>query len=168
MDSAAPGAAPAGIRTIWAVEPRPIQGRIELRNVSFRYAETERFVLENVSLKVEAGQFVTIMGPSGGGKTTLLKIMLGLLEPTSGEVLIDGVPLQTIGVRVYREQVAAVMQEDQLLSGSIAVNARTAVPSFQWPYCIRETTATSGRSITAWWTSCDSPPNISPRADSTT
>ena len=64
----------------------------------FRYAETERFVLENISLKVEAGQFVTIMGPSGGGKTTLLKIMLGLLEPTSGEVLIDGIPLQTIGV----------------------------------------------------------------------
>ena len=65
----------------------PIRGGIELRNVSFRYAETERFVLENVSLKVEAGQFITIMGPSGGGKTTLLKIMLGLLEPTSGEVL---------------------------------------------------------------------------------
>ena len=64
----------------------PIRGEIELRNVCFRYAETERFVLENVSLKVKAGTFVTIMGPSGGGKTTLLKIMLGLLEPTSGEV----------------------------------------------------------------------------------
>src|SRR3712207_2113636 len=86
----------------------PIQGEIELRNVSFRYAETERFVLENVNLKVEAGKFVTIMGPSGGGKTTLLKIMLGLLEPTSGEVLIDGIPLATVGVRAYREHVAAV------------------------------------------------------------
>jgi len=100
----------------------PIRGELELRNVCFRYAETERFILENISLKVEAGKFVTIMGPSGGGKTTLLKIMLGLLEPTSGEVLVDGVSLQTVGVRVYREQVAAVMQEDQLLSGSIAEN----------------------------------------------
>jgi ATP-binding cassette, subfamily B, bacterial CvaB/MchF/RaxB len=99
-----------------------IRGEIELRNVSFRYAETERFVLENVNLKVRAESFVTVMGPSGGGKTTLLKIMLGLLEPTSGEVLVDGIPLQTIGVRVYREQVAAVMQEDQLLSGSISDN----------------------------------------------
>jgi ATP-binding cassette subfamily B protein RaxB len=108
----------------------PIQGGIELRNVSFRYAETERFVLENVSLKVEAGKFVTIMGPSGGGKTTLLKIMLGLLEPTSGEVLIDGVPLQTVGARVYREQIAAVMQEDQLLSGSIADNICFFDPGF--------------------------------------
>ena len=71
---------------------------------------------------IEPGEFVTIMGPSGGGKTTLMKIMLGLLEPTSGEVLIDGVPLPTIGARAYREQVAAVMQEDQLLSGSIADN----------------------------------------------
>ncbi len=108
----------------------PIQGGIELRNVSFRYAETERSVLENVNLKVEAGKFVTIMGPSGGGKTTLLKIMLGLLEPTSGEVLIDGVPLQTVGARVYREQIAAVMQEDQLLSGSIADNICFFDPGF--------------------------------------
>ena len=101
---------------------KQIQGGIELRNVCFRYAETERFILENINLTVEAGKFVTIMGPSGGGKTTLMKIMLGLLEPTSGEVLIDGIPLSTIGVTSYREQVAAVMQEDQLLSGSIADN----------------------------------------------
>jgi ATP-binding cassette subfamily B protein RaxB len=108
----------------------PIRGEIELRNVCFRYAETERYVLENVSLKVRAESFVTVMGPSGGGKTTLLKIMLGLLEPTSGEVLVDGIPLQTIGARVYREQVAAVMQDDQLLSGSIADNICFFDPHF--------------------------------------
>jgi ATP-binding cassette subfamily B protein RaxB len=107
-----------------------IRGDIELRNVSFRYAETERFVLENINLKVRAESFVTIMGPSGGGKTTLLKIMLGLLEPTSGEVLIDGIPLQTIGVRVYRDQIAAVMQEDQLFSGSISDNIGFFDPNF--------------------------------------
>jgi ATP-binding cassette, subfamily B, bacterial CvaB/MchF/RaxB len=100
----------------------PIKGEIELRNVSFRYAETERFVLENVNIKIKAKSFITIMGPSGGGKTTLLKIMLGLLEPTSGEVLIDGAPLRTMGVRAYREQIGSVMQEDQLLSGSLADN----------------------------------------------
>jgi ATP-binding cassette subfamily B protein RaxB len=108
----------------------PIRGEIELRNVCFRYAETERFVLDNVCLKVRAESFVTVMGPSGGGKTTLLKIMLGLLEPTSGEVLVDGVPMQTIGARVYREQVAAVMQDDQLLSGSIADNICFFDPNF--------------------------------------
>jgi ATP-binding cassette, subfamily B, bacterial CvaB/MchF/RaxB len=109
---------------------RPIEGRVELRNVFFRYAETEPFVLENVSFTIEPGEFVTIMGPSGGGKTTLMKIMLGLLEPTSGEVLIDGIPLGVIGPRAYREQVAAVMQEDQLLSGSIADNICFFDPSF--------------------------------------
>jgi len=101
---------------------RPLAGRLELRNVSFRYAETEPLVLTDVSLAVEPGEFVTIAGPSGGGKTTLVKVMLGLLEPTGGEVLVDGVPLPVIGPRGYREQVGAVMQDDQLLSGSIADN----------------------------------------------
>jgi ATP-binding cassette, subfamily B, bacterial CvaB/MchF/RaxB len=107
-----------------------LRGGLELRRVCFRYAESERFILENVNLKVMPGQFVTITGPSGGGKTTLMKIMLGLLEPTSGEVLVDGIPLSVIGVRAYREQVAAVMQEDQLLSGSIADNICFFDPSF--------------------------------------
>ena len=109
---------------------RQIQGRIELRNVSFRYAETEPFVLEDISFVVEAGQFVTMMGPSGGGKTTLVKIMLGLLEPTSGEVLVDGAPLASIGSKAYREQIGAVMQDDQLLSGSIADNICFFDPAF--------------------------------------
>ena len=109
---------------------RQVQGRIELRNVFFRYADSEPFVLEGINLAIESGEFVTIMGPSGGGKTTLVKIMLGLLEPTSGEILIDGVPLPTIGARAYREQVGAVMQEDQLLSGSIADNICFFDPEF--------------------------------------
>jgi ATP-binding cassette, subfamily B, bacterial CvaB/MchF/RaxB len=101
---------------------RPIQGAIELRDVCFRYADTDPFVLENVNLRIAPGEFITVMGPSGCGKTTLIKIMLGLLEPTSGELRIDGVPLTLIGYRAYREHVGAVMQEDQLLSGSIADN----------------------------------------------
>ena len=109
---------------------RQIRGQIELRNVFFRYAETEPLVLEDISFIIEPGEFVTIMGPSGAGKTTLVKIMLGLLEPTRGEVLIDGVPLSTIGPRAYREHVGAVMQEDQLLSGSVADNICFFDPSF--------------------------------------
>src|SRR6516225_5646753 len=109
---------------------RQIRGRLELRNVSFQYAETEPSVLEDISFIIEPGEFVTIMGPSGGGKTTLIKIMLGLLEPTTGEVMIDGIPLSTVGPRAYREQVGAVMQEDLLLSGSIADNICFSDPSF--------------------------------------
>jgi ATP-binding cassette, subfamily B, bacterial CvaB/MchF/RaxB len=109
---------------------RQIEGRIELRNVFFRYAETEPFILEDINLTIEPGEFLTIMGPSGGGKTTLIKIMLGLLEPTMGEVLIDGIPLSIIGPRAYREQLGALMQEDQLLSGSIADNICFFDPEF--------------------------------------
>jgi ATP-binding cassette subfamily B protein RaxB len=101
---------------------RSVRGGLEVRDVSFRYSETEDFVLENVNFAIGPGEAATIMGPSGRGKTTLMKIMLGLLQPTSGEVFIDGIPLRTLGVRPYRDQVAAVMQDDQLLSGTIADN----------------------------------------------
>ncbi len=101
---------------------RPVRGALEIRDVSFRYSETDDFVLENVNFAIEPGESATIMGPSGCGKTTLMKVMLGLLPPTSGEVFVDGIPLKTLGVRSYRDQVAAVMQDDQLLSGTIADN----------------------------------------------
>ncbi len=107
-----------------------IKGKIEVRNVSFRYAETEPYVLEDISFTVEAGRFVTITGPSGGGKTTLVKIMLGLIPPTAGEILIDGVSMSVLGARAYREQIGAVMQEDHLLSGSIADNICFFDPQF--------------------------------------
>jgi ATP-binding cassette subfamily B protein RaxB len=109
---------------------RTIRGAIELRNVCFRYSEGEPLILNNVNLSITPGKFVTIMGPSGCGKTTLVKIMLGLIEPTSGEVLIDGVPLRQIGPRAYREQFGTIMQEDQLLSGSIADNICFFEPTF--------------------------------------
>nr|WP_230531073.1 peptidase domain-containing ABC transporter [Microvirga roseola] len=101
---------------------RPVQGSVELKGVSFRYADTEPEVLTGVGLKVEAGEFVAITSPSGGGKTTLLKVMLGLFRPLEGTVLVDGTPLDHLGRQAFRSQVGVVMQDDQLLSGSIAEN----------------------------------------------
>jgi ATP-binding cassette subfamily B protein RaxB len=101
---------------------QPLQGNVELREVSFRYAAGEPFVLRDVNFRVCAGAYVAITGPSGGGKTTLLKLILGLLEPTSGEILVDGVPLRAMGHQAFRQSVGVVMQDDQLLSGSIADN----------------------------------------------
>jgi ATP-binding cassette, subfamily B, bacterial CvaB/MchF/RaxB len=94
---------------------------IEVRNVSFRYSPSEPWILKNVSLKVAKGESLHIVGPSGGGKTTLMKLMLGLLTPTEGEVLFRGQSIQQLGA-AYRQAVGAVMQDDQLLSGSIAEN----------------------------------------------
>ena len=100
----------------------PVSGGIALRDLGFRYAESEPCIFRNIDMTIEPGQFITIVGPSGSGKTTLLKVMIGLLEPSEGEILIDGTPLASIGARSWRENVGAVMQDDQLLSGSVAEN----------------------------------------------
>jgi ATP-binding cassette, subfamily B, bacterial CvaB/MchF/RaxB len=95
---------------------------IELRDVSFAYADGEPDVLQDVNLRIEAGESVAIVGPSGCGKTTLLKLMLGLLVPTRGEVWVGGQPLQRVGLRAWRDLVGVVMQDESLFSGSIADN----------------------------------------------
>ncbi len=100
----------------------PPAASIELRNVSFRYAESEPWILRDCSLIIEAGSSLAIVGPSGCGKTTLAKIILGLLEPTEGEVLVGGMELHRLGLKAYRSMVAAVMQDDRLFAGSVAEN----------------------------------------------
>ena len=95
---------------------------VELKNVCFRYAEGEPWVLRNVSIKIQSGENVVFVGPSGCGKSTLLKVILGLLEPTEGEVLYGGINIKQLGLRNYRQLIGTVMQEDSLLSGSIAEN----------------------------------------------
>jgi ATP-binding cassette subfamily B protein RaxB len=105
-----------------AAAKAPLEGRIELRGVSFAYAPDEPRVLNGVGLDVAAGEHVAITGPSGGGKTTLARILLGLLDPDEGEVLVDGLPLAAYGRRAFREQVGAVLQDDVLFAGTIAEN----------------------------------------------
>jgi ATP-binding cassette subfamily B protein RaxB len=95
---------------------------IEARNVSFRYSENDPWILENVNFRVELGGSVAIIGPSGGGKTTLLKLLAGLLQPTKGEILVNGEPINRLGLENYRTMIGVVMQDDQLFAGSIAEN----------------------------------------------
>jgi ATP-binding cassette, subfamily B, bacterial CvaB/MchF/RaxB len=95
---------------------------LELRNVSFRYGEGEPWVLKNANLVIDAGQSVAVTGPSGAGKTTLLKLLLGLLPPSEGEVLYGGVPVRQLGLANVRQRIGTVMQEDVLLTGSLADN----------------------------------------------
>jgi ATP-binding cassette subfamily B protein RaxB len=111
----------AGLRAPDALHTE-LAGRIELRNVSFRYAETEPWILRDVSLTLEAGACACLIGRSGGGKTTLLKILLGILQPSEGEVLVDGRPLAGTSLGAYRRQIGSVMQEDHFFEGTIAEN----------------------------------------------
>lgn len=99
-----------------------IEPRIELRDISFRYAEGEPWVIRNLSLTIDAGDSVALVGRSGCGKSTLFKLLLGLLTPTEGDILIGGVPIRQLGPEALRSLVGAVMQEDQLLAGSLAEN----------------------------------------------
>jgi ATP-binding cassette subfamily B protein RaxB len=96
--------------------------RIELRDVGFRYSDSEGDVLRGVSLSVEPGESVAIVGPSGCGKTTLIKLMLGILAPAHGEVLVGGRPLEAVGASTWRSMVGTVMQDEPLFAGSIADN----------------------------------------------
>jgi ATP-binding cassette subfamily B protein RaxB len=112
------GEAPAAVEVDLSARP----ARIELRNVSYRYAPTEPWVLRGVDLVVEDARSLAITGPSGCGKTTLVKVLLGLLPPTEGEVLFDGTPIHRLGLSHYRALIGTVMQEDRLFSGSVADN----------------------------------------------
>lgn len=103
-------------------EHKVLAGSIELRGIHFSYSDTTKPLLQAVNLSINAGESVALVGPSGCGKTTLMKVMLGLLQPGQGEALVDGIPLPQLGLANYRRQIAAVMQDDQLLSGSIRDN----------------------------------------------
>jgi ATP-binding cassette subfamily B protein RaxB len=95
---------------------------IEARGLSFRYGPNDRWVLDDVNFRIEAGESVAIAGDSGCGKTTLMKLMTGLLQPTQGGILVNGEPLPRVGTDRYRAMIGVVMQDGQLFAGSIAEN----------------------------------------------
>lgn len=99
-----------------------LEPTIELRNVSFRYDDQSPWVLKDCSFKIYQGESVAIVGQSGCGKTTLVKILLGLLKPQKGEVLYGEMDINKMGLDNYRERVATVMQDDTLFAGSILEN----------------------------------------------
>ena len=114
-----------------APEPRTPSGEtrnnrapvaLEARNLRFRYGDNEAWVLDGVSFVARPGETLAIVGTSGCGKTTLLKILASLLEPVSGEVLVNGEPLARLGLARWRSLIGVVMQDDQLFAGSLADN----------------------------------------------
>lgn len=108
--------------TFSANDDNKAKGQLTLENICFSYSDEQIPTLSNVNLSLTEGESIAITGPSGAGKTTLMKIMLGLLQPTSGKVLLDGKDITRLGLKNYRKQIAAVMQDDTLLAGSIADN----------------------------------------------
>jgi len=101
---------------------KPRDAGLEVEGLSFRYADGEPWVLKDCHFSVTDGESVAIVGASGCGKTTLVKLLLGLLTPTGGAIALGGMAIDRLGHRNYRQLVGAVMQDDQLFAGTIAEN----------------------------------------------
>ncbi len=106
-----------------------LTGRIELKQVSFRYDPNAPIALRNISLTIEPGQKIALVGRSGSGKSTLAKLLLGLYLPTTGEILYDDISLQSLNWRSLRGQFGVVLQEPFLFSGSIRQNITVNNPN---------------------------------------
>jgi ATP-binding cassette, subfamily B, bacterial CvaB/MchF/RaxB len=99
-----------------------LEGNIVLSEVSFRYGATDPMVLEKINLEIHAGEFVAITGATGGGKTTLFKLLLGLQPPTGGTLSLNGARATPALWQAWRAHIGVVRQDDQLFSGSLAEN----------------------------------------------
>ncbi|WP_151704458.1 type I secretion system permease/ATPase [Nitrincola alkalilacustris] len=111
----------------WISRP-VINGDIEFKNVTFQYPDDQRQALNNVSFKIKAGEHVAILGRNGSGKTTLEKLILGLYQPTSGAILLDGVDLRQIDPAELRRNIGYVPQDVSLFFGTLRDNITTAAP----------------------------------------
>ncbi len=104
-----------------AIAPGPLRGNIEFEKIVFGYNK-DACVLKNVSFKVDAGQMIGVVGPTGSGKSTIVSLIPRFYDPNSGRVLIDGHDLRDLNLRDLRGQIAYVLQETVLFRGSVADN----------------------------------------------
>jgi ATP-binding cassette subfamily B protein len=102
----------------------PIQGKIEFRNVSFTYEDTNITAIDNLSFTINQGETVAILGKTGSGKSTILDLIARLYDVTSGEILIDGVPIRELNLNSLRSAIGAVPQDAFLFSDTIANNIK--------------------------------------------
>lgn len=101
----------------------PVQNLdIDFKNVSFGYVEAGNPIVHDITFKIKPGEHVALSGPSGVGKSTIVKLLLGVVKPTSGQIVVNGVPLSQFGYRNLHRVTAAVTQDDKLLNGTIRDN----------------------------------------------
>ena len=105
-----------------------ISGAIEVNNVSFRYSEGMPLILDDLSLKIKPGQYVAIVGQTGCGKSTLMRILLGFEKPQKGAVYYNGKDLNTIDLKSLRRKIGVVMQNGKLFQGDIFSNIAISAP----------------------------------------
>ena len=99
-----------------------LKGKVEFVNVDFKYPDSDKWILNDVSLKVEAGESIAFVGESGAGKSTILNLLIGFVPPANGKILIDGINMINLDLNEYRHQIAVVPQNTILFSGTIIDN----------------------------------------------
>lgn len=100
---------------------------LELKNVSFRYKDSERYVLKNVSMTVRKGEKLALVGENGAGKSTLIKLIMRLYDVTEGEITYGGVDIRKLNTKKYREKLGAVFQDFQIYGATLAENVKTDI-----------------------------------------
>ena len=110
------------------VELKSLRGNIEMNHVSFRYSEDTPYIFEDFSLKIKSGEYVAIVGRTGCGKSTLVRLLLGFEKPATGAIYYDGVDLEKIEKKSLRQRIGTVMQDDKLFMGSIFSNIVICAP----------------------------------------
>ena len=107
---------------IGKVKVPAIKGRVEFKNVSYRYPNTEQFVVKDFSLDVKPGECIAVVGASGSGKSTIMNLIIGFLIPQIGDILIDGKSIKDFNLSEYRHHISVVPQSSILFSGTIREN----------------------------------------------
>lgn len=115
----------------------PLQGRITLDRVSFSYSATAPTVVREVSVDIEPGSFVALVGSSGAGKSTLAKLLLGLYQPTAGQIFFDGIELGSLDLRSVRNQLGIVTQQPYLFGTSVRANIALTDPGLAMPRIVQ-------------------------------
>jgi ATP-binding cassette subfamily C protein len=109
--------------------PGELNGDIEISNVDFAYEEGEDLILKDISLHIKKGEYIGIVGASGGGKSTLMKLLLGFEKPTSGRIYYDGKDIDAMDKRELRKKFGVVLQDGKLIGGSIFDNMTITAPN---------------------------------------
>ena len=111
-----------------AIEIENVEGNIEFRNVGFRYRDDHAHVLKNISLRVDAGEYIALVGSSGVGKTTLCSLIPRFYEASEGEILLDGINIKDMTLHSLRRNVGVVQQDVYLFAGNVFDNIRYGKP----------------------------------------
>jgi len=105
-----------------------INGTIEMSNISFRYSESMPLIVDNMSLKIKSGEYIAIVGKTGCGKSTLIRLLLGFEKPQKGSIYYDGKDMNSLDLRSLRRKIGVVLQDGKLFQGDIFSNITISAP----------------------------------------